>query len=76
MNAYEEYLENMLELKDKELDLYKNFIEKNLRCKIRDEVQYRESFSGNKAVTEEYRIITIPESKYIVRMGCNGLGGF
>ena len=68
MNSYDDYMESLLELKNQEIQLYKNFIERELRCKIRDEViRSTDTGSTNIGQEVEYRIITIPESRYMVR---------
>ena len=56
MNSYEEYLQDLLELKNKEIDLYKNFIEKQLIC------------NGYRIKEEYFKTITIPESKFAIRI--------
>lgn len=67
MNSYYDYMESLLELKDQEIQFYKNFIERELRCKIKNEV-IRTIDTSSAKIGEEvtYRVITIPESQYII----------
>lgn len=67
MNAYELYLEDMLHLKDKEISIYKNFIEQQLGCKIKDEAMFKTEYNDSGMREVSYRVITIPESRYILR---------
>ena len=68
MNSYEKYLESLLELREKELDMYKNFVENELRCRIQEEV-LRESKFDKKGVREvRFKVITIPQSQYILQL--------
>lgn len=76
MTAYEEYLESLLEVKNREIELYRNFIENTLKCRIRDELQLIETLNNGKADTIRFRTITIPETKYLIRNDSVTLGGF
>lgn len=67
MTSYEIYLEDMLHLKDKEISIYKNFIEQQLSCTIKSETISEIEFSGSGMRDVSYRMITIPESRYIIR---------
>lgn len=68
MSSYEEYLQDLLELKNKEIDLYKNFIEKQLRCTIQENVE-KELICNRYRIEKEYfKTITIPESKFAIRI--------
>ena len=68
MNGYETYLESLLELREKELDMYKNFIEDKLKCRIQQEVLRKTKF-GKKVVREiRFKVITIPQSQYIIQL--------
>lgn len=67
MNAYESYLEDMLHLKDKEISIYKDFIEQQLSCKIKDEAMFKTEYDSSGMREVSYRMITIPESRYIFR---------
>lgn len=68
MNSYETYLESILELREKEIDIYKNFVENELRCRIKDEVM-RETKFDKKGVREvRFKVITIPQSQYIIQI--------
>ena len=70
MNGYDEYMERLLELKNRELALYKDFIENELKCKIQTEVIRNENFNAKNGLVEmaTYKHITIPEWKYIVKI--------
>lgn len=68
MSSYETYLENVIELREKEINIYKNFIENELRCRIRDEVSKEIKFDGNGAREVRYKVITIPESRYVIQI--------
>ena len=68
MNSYETYLESVIELREKEIDIYKNFIENELRCRIRDEV-FRETKFDEKGAREVcFKVITIPQSQYVIQI--------
>lgn len=70
MNSYDSYMESLLKLKNLEIELYKNFIETELKCRIQEEVIRKEKYLPytERVVTETYKYITIPESKYIVKV--------
>ena len=69
MNSYEEYLEKMIELREQEISIYKNFIEKELRCRIQEEIQSEPKFdNGRYAEKVRFKIITIPQLKYFVKI--------
>ena len=74
MNGYEKYLEDLLALKEKEItylknqiDTYKIFIEKELKCKIKETVE--SSIESDKKGIREmfYKIIDIPQTRYIIK---------
>ena len=68
MNSYENYLENLLELREKEIDLYKEFIENELRCTIKEEV-LKETKIDKKGIRQvRFKVITIPQSQYIMQL--------
>lgn len=68
MNSYEEYLEKLLELREQEIDLYKEFIENELKCRIKEEV-LKEAKFDNKGVRQvRFKVITIPQSQYILQL--------
>ena len=69
MNSYEEYLEEQLELKDKEIKIYKDFIEYELKNMIKEEVKSNKFFNGNGFDEVFYKVITIPQSQYIIQLG-------
>ena len=68
MNSYETYLDSLLELREKELDIYRNFIENELRCRIQEEVLSETKFDKNGAREVRFKVITIPQSQYILRI--------
>ena len=68
MNSYETYLESLLELREKELDMYKTFVENELRCRIREEVLRETKFEKNGAREVRFKVITIPQSQYILQL--------
>lgn len=68
MNSYETYLESIIELREKEIDIYKNFIENELRCRIQDEVVRETKFDKNEVREVRFKVITIPQSQYILQL--------
>lgn len=68
MNSYENYLENLLELREKEIDLYKEFIENELRCRIQEEVVKETKFDKKEVRQVRFKVITIPQSQYILQL--------
>ena len=66
MNGYETYLETLLELKEKEIEMYRNFIQNELRCRIQEEVLSETKFDKNGTREVRFKVITIPKSQYIV----------
>lgn len=68
MDGYAEYLETMLELREQEINMYKNFIEKNLKCKIKEEVYSDVKFSDFDPREVFFKVVTIPESRFTVRV--------
>ena len=68
MNSYEEYLEKQIELKDKEIEIYKNFIEQELGCRIKVIIESERKFEkiGDKIV--RFKVITIPQSQYVIKL--------
>lgn len=68
MNSYENYLENLLELREKELDLYKEFVENELRCRIKEEVVKETKFDQKEVRQVRFKVITIPKSQYILKL--------
>lgn len=68
MNSYETYLESIIELREKEIDIYKNFIENELRCRIQDEVVRETKFDKNEVREVRFKVITIPQSQYIIQI--------
>jgi hypothetical protein len=68
MSAYERYLEDLLEVKQKEIDLYRKFIEGQLRCTIQEEVMSDKKFDRGRVEEGEFKVITIPESKFVIQI--------
>lgn len=70
MNSYENYLESLLELREKEIDLYREFIENELRCTIKEEVLKETKFDKDKKGVRQvrFKVITIPQSQYILQL--------
>lgn len=70
MNSYEEYLEKIIELREQEISIYKNFIENELKCRIKESVDTSIEFDKNKGIHEEarYKIIEIPRSRFYVKL--------
>lgn len=68
MNSYENYLESLLELREKEIDLYKEFIENELRCRIKEEVVKETKFDKKEIRQVRFKVITIPQSQYILQL--------
>lgn len=68
MNSYENYLESLLELREKEIDLYREFIENELRCTIKEEVLKETKFDKNGTRQVRFKVITIPQSQYILQI--------
>ena len=68
MNSYEEYLEKLLELREQEIDLYKEFIENELRCQIKEEVIKETKFDKKEVRQVRFKVITIPQSQYILQL--------
>lgn len=68
MYSYETYLESLLELKEKEIDLYKEFIENKLKCKIKEEILKDIRIDKKEVGETRFKVITIPQSQYILRL--------
>ena len=68
MNSYETYLESVIELREKEIKIYKEFIEEELRCRIREEVMKEMKFDDKGVKEVRFKVITIPQSQYILRL--------
>lgn len=65
-NGYERYLEELLIVKQREIDFYKHFIEEKLRCVIKESIN--DTLGANGLGKRKYKIITIPQSNYIVEL--------
>ena len=68
MNSYEAYLESIIELREKEIAIYKEFIEQELKCRIRDEVFREMKFDGKGTKEVRFKVITIPQSQYVIQI--------
>lgn len=68
MNSYENYLESLLALREQEIDLYKEFIENELRCRIKEEVVKETKFDKKEVRQVRFKVITIPQSQYILQL--------
>ena len=68
MNSYETYLESVIELREKEIKIYKEFIENELRCKIQEEVLNEMKFDGKGIKEMRFKVITIPQSQYVLQL--------
>lgn len=68
MNSYEEYLEKQLELREKEIDMYKDFIEKELGVRIRETVESEIRPCQNGTESVRFKVITIPQKQYMLRL--------
>ena len=68
MNSYEAYLESIIELKEKEIKIYKEFIEQELRCRIREEVLKEMKFDDKGTREVRFKVITIPQSQYVLQL--------
>lgn len=68
VNGYESYLESLLELKEKEIEIYKSFIENKLNCIIKNEVVERTKFNERGLKEVSFKVITIPQSQYIIEI--------
>lgn len=68
MNSYETYLESVIELREKEIKIYKKFIEQELRCRIQEEVLRETKFDKNGAREVRFKVITIPQSRYVLQL--------
>lgn len=68
MNSYETYLESLLELREKEIDMYRNFVQNELRCRIQEEVIKETKFDNKGAREVRFKVITIPQSQYILKL--------
>lgn len=68
MNSYEAYLESVIELREREIDIYRNFIENELRCRIQEEVLRETKFDNKGAREVRFKVITIPQSQYVLQL--------
>lgn len=68
MNSYETYLESVIELREKEIKIYKEFIENELRCRIQEEVLKEMKFDGKGIKEMRFKVITIPQSQYVLQL--------
>lgn len=68
MNSYSMYLENLLEQKEQEINMYKKFIECELKCRIREESISKINFDSKDNKSEFYKVITIPQVQYVIKI--------
>lgn len=68
MNSYSMYLENLLEQKEQEINMYKKFIECELQCRIKEELISRINFDSKDNKEEFYKVITIPQVQYVIKI--------
>lgn len=68
VNSYEAYLEKVIELREQEISIYKNFIENELRCRIQEAVETDEIWNGKGVEEACYKVITIPQSQYVIQL--------
>lgn len=70
MSGYDNYLQKQLELKETELALYKTFIERELGCRIKVELETatRTDYDTGTAKSVTYKVITIPQSRYVIQL--------
>jgi hypothetical protein len=68
MNGYEAYLEKVIELREKEVGIYKDFIENQLGRRIQEAVE-TDKIWRNGVEEVDYKVITIPKSQYVVQLG-------
>lgn len=68
MNGYEAYLEKVIELREKEIGIYKDFIENQLGRRIQEAVE-TDKIWRNGVEEVSYKVITIPQSQYVVQLG-------
>lgn len=68
MNGYEAYLEKVIELREKEIGIYKDFIENQLGRRIQEAVEI-DKIWRNGVEEVSYKVITIPQSQYVVQLG-------
>ncbi len=67
MNGYEAYLEKVIELREKEIGIYKDFIENQLGRRIQEAVE-TDKIWRNGVEEVSYKVITIPQSQYVVQL--------
>lgn len=60
------YLEESIKLKKEEIKMYKEFIEKKLKCSIKEEVVKQPHLERN--CLNCFKVITIPETRIWVRV--------
>lgn len=70
MNSYDEYCEKLLKLKEEEIRLYKNFIEQELKCRIRETVETEQRFDETGVRMVRFKVIEIPQSQYVIKLNC------
>ena len=68
VNSYEAYLEKVIERREQEISIYKNFIENELGCRIQEAVKTDEIWNGKGVEEVRYKVITIPRSQYVIQL--------
>ena len=68
MNSYEAYLEKVINLREQEISIYRDFIENTLGRRIQETVQSEVNCGDKDEKYVRYKVITIPESKYYVQL--------
>lgn len=68
MNSYEEYLEKRLELREKEIDMYKDFIENELGVRIRESIESEARPCREGVENVRFKVITIPQKQYVLHL--------
>lgn len=68
MNSYEEYLERQLKLKEQEIDIYKSFIEEELKCRIKEAIESEVRFDGGDMKRIYFKVIEIPRQQYVIKL--------
>ena len=62
------FLEKNKDFQVEEIDLYKAFVENELRCRIKEEVLKETKFDKKEVRQVRFKVITIPQSQYILQL--------
>ena len=68
MNGYDSYLQSLLDLKEQEIRMYKEFIEGRLGCKIQETIRNNVTYEETGDRMAQYKVITIPQSQFMIRL--------